>query len=75
MDYNPNSYVKDTIAAKILGCGVQSLRNRRFLGRPPVYYKQGSMVRYRVQDLIDFMNAGRIDPESRRETSDHIAGQ
>lgn len=65
--HDPNSYVSDVIAAKILGCGVQSMRNWRFQGRGPAYCKRGKMVRYRVQDLIDFMDAGRIDPEARQE--------
>lgn len=64
--YDPNSYVPDVIAAKIIGCGVQSMRNWRFQGRGPAYSKRGKMVRYRVQDLFDFMNSGRIDPEARR---------
>ena len=61
-------YVSDVEAAKILSVSPQSLRNWRFQGnRGPAYSKRGRMVRYRVQDLLDFMNAGRIDPEDRRE--------
>lgn len=63
--YDLNSYVSDVIAAKIIGCGVQSMRNWRFQRRGPAYSKRGKMVRYLVQDLLDFMNAGRIDPEAR----------
>lgn len=65
--YDPNSYVPDVIAAQIIGCGVQSMRNCRHLGRGPAYSKRGRMVRYKVQDLFDFMAAGRINPEARRE--------
>lgn len=65
--YDPNSYVPDVIAAKILGCAAQSMRNWRHLGRGPAYSKKGRMVRYRVRDLLDFMEAGHIDPEARRE--------
>jgi hypothetical protein len=66
-NYDPNSYVSDVKAAEIMGCAPQSLRNWRHLSRGPVYTKRGRMVRYRVQDLLDYMNAGRIDPETRRE--------
>jgi predicted site-specific integrase-resolvase len=58
-------FVNDVEAAKILSVSAQSLRNWRHLGRGPVYCKRGHMVRYRVQDLLDYMSAGRIDPEDR----------
>jgi len=62
-------YVNDVEAAKILSSSPQTLRNWRFLGRGPVYSKPsgGKMVRYKVQDLLDFMDAGKVDPEARRE--------
>lgn len=59
-------YVSDVVAASILDCAPQSLRNWRHLGRGPAYSRKGRMVRYLVGDLLDFMAAGRIDPESQR---------
>ena len=53
-------YVNDKDAAKILSSSPQTLRNWRHLCRG----KRGRMVRYKVQDLLDFMEAGRIDPEA-----------
>jgi hypothetical protein len=65
---NREQYVGDVVAAKIIGCSPQSLRNWRCTGaRGPAYSKKGRMIRYRVQDLLDFMAAGRVDPEARRE--------
>jgi hypothetical protein len=64
---NQECFVNDVQAAKILSASPQTLRNWRHLGRGPAYSKKGYMVRYRVQDLLDFMNSGRIDPEARRE--------
>lgn len=64
---NKEHFVNDVQAAKILSSSPQTLRNWRHLGRGPAYSKKGYMVRYRVQDLLDFMNSGRIDPEARRE--------
>jgi hypothetical protein len=58
-------YVNDVEAAKIISSSPQTLRNWRHLGRGPAYSKRGRMVRYKVQDLIDFMKSGRIDPEAR----------
>ena len=63
---NREQYVSDVVAAGIMGCSPQSTRNWRHLGRGPAYSKKGRMIRYRVQDLLDFMAAGRIDPESRQ---------
>lgn len=58
-------YVNDVEAAKILSSSPQTLRNWRHLGRGPAYSKRGRMVRYLVSDLLDFMSAGRIDPQRR----------
>jgi hypothetical protein len=58
-------YVNDVEAAKILSSSPQTLRNWRHLGRGPAYSKRGRMVRYRLADLLDFMAAGRINPEDR----------
>lgn len=59
-------FVNDVVAAGMLSASPQTLRNWRHLGRGPAYSKKGYMVRYRVQDLLDFMNSGRIDPEARQ---------
>ena len=51
-------------AAKILKNKVQTLRNWRHLRKGPPYLKYGRNVRYLVGDLLDYMKAHRIDPES-----------
>jgi len=51
----------------ILSISVQSMRNWRHVGRGPAYSKEGRMVRYLVQDLLDFIDSGRLDPEARQE--------
>jgi len=56
-------FVNDVVAAEMLSASPQTLRNWRHLGRGPAYSKRGRMVRYRVEDLLDFMSAGRVDPE------------
>ena len=58
-------YINDVEAAKLLSVSAQSLRNWRHLGRGPAYSKKSRMVRYNVQDLLDFMTSGRIDPETK----------
>jgi hypothetical protein len=62
--YDPNSYVPDVMAAVIIGSKPQTLRNWRHLRKGPPYTKRGRMIRYRVKDLLNYMAAGRVDPEA-----------
>jgi hypothetical protein len=50
-------------AAKTMGLAVQTLRNWRHLRRGPAYVKLGRSVRYRIDDLMEFIEKHRIDPE------------
>ena len=50
-------------AAKTMGVAVQTLRNWRHLRKGPAYIKLGRSVRYRIEDLLDFIEKNRIDPE------------
>jgi hypothetical protein len=65
MEQVRDRFVNDVEAAKIISSSPQTLRNWRHIGRGPVYHKLGRMIRYSVQDLLDFMAAGRVDPEQR----------
>ena len=68
-------YLNDVEAAKLLSVSPQSMRNWRFLGdRGPAYSKRGRMVRYLVQDLLDFMAEGRVVPGGRLEGQEHGQG-
>ena len=49
-------------AAIVLGCSVAALRKWRLLRKGPIYCKVGRLVRYAQADLLDFLNANRIDP-------------
>ncbi|MGD9506391.1 MAG: helix-turn-helix transcriptional regulator [Syntrophobacteraceae bacterium] len=49
----------------VLGCGVQTMRNWRHIGKGPAYVKVGRLVRYYMSDLESFMASRRIDPERR----------
>jgi hypothetical protein len=62
--YDPETYVTDTIAASLIGCKPQTLRNWRTNRTGPPYIKLGRMVRYKIKDLLDFMERGRIDPKT-----------
>jgi hypothetical protein len=51
-------------AAKIICKSVQTLRNERHLRKGCPYLKMGRSVRYRVNDLLDYLDKHRIDPEA-----------
>jgi excisionase family DNA binding protein len=52
-------------ASKILSVSVQTLRNWRHLRKGPSYMKMGRAVRYNLEDLQDYMEKKRINPEKR----------
>jgi hypothetical protein len=49
------------------GRKLQTLANERHQGRGLPYYKVGSSVRYKLADVIRFMERHRVDPDARRE--------
>jgi hypothetical protein len=59
-------YVTAAEASTIVGYKPQTLANWRFRGVGPAYTKRGTSIRYKVSDLLAFMNSGRIDPEAGR---------
>jgi hypothetical protein len=56
--------VNEHEAAKFLKKSVQTLRNDRCSRKGPAYLKLGRSVRYRVSDLLDYIERNRIDPEA-----------
>ena len=50
-------------AAQILGCSVALIRKWRLLGRGPAYCKIGRLVRYRREDIDEFLEAHRVTRE------------
>ena len=55
--------VNEYEAAKIMGKSVQTLRNERHLRKGSPYLKLGRSVRYRLDDLVDYLDRNRVDPE------------
>jgi len=51
--------------AKVLGIAVQTLRNWRHQRKGPKYIKMGRSVRYQQDDLQEYIDRKRIDPEKR----------
>ncbi len=61
---NENQIVNETKASEILGRAIQTIRNDRHLRQGAPYIKIGRSVRYRVGDLLDYLERHRIDPEA-----------
>lgn len=59
-------YLTPMEVEKLTGRKLQTLANERYRGEGIEYYKIGSSVRYKLSDVIAFMERHRIDPESRR---------
>ncbi|MFZ2448617.1 MAG: helix-turn-helix domain-containing protein [Syntrophobacteraceae bacterium] len=53
-------YVSDVEVARITGRGVQTLRNERAKGIGIPYVKVGRSVRYKVEDILSFMESRKI---------------
>jgi hypothetical protein len=53
-------YIDEQEVARISGRALSTLRNERFNRRGIPYYKVGRSVRYNLQDVIDFMEAHRV---------------
>ena len=49
--------VDERQAALITGFSVKGLQQRRWLGKPPTYLKVGRLVRYRVSDLMSYLDS------------------
>lgn len=63
MRNNLNPPVNEHEAARLIGVAVQSLRNWRHQRKGPAYLKISRSVRYRLEDLEDYINSKRVDPE------------
>lgn len=53
--------VSESLASEITGLAVKTLQQRRWLGKPPTYLKVGRLVRYRVSDLMDYLDSCTVE--------------
>ena len=63
----PEPFINEHEAAEYLGVSVKTMRRRRWVKLPPVYYKLGSSVRYRRSDLESWIR--RVEPSPRSKPS------
>lgn len=65
--------LRETEAAKFLTRSVASMRLDRKKQRGPVYFRIGRMIRYRMEDLQAFLEAGRVDHGTRGNQQVNVA--
>ena len=58
---NQVKYITEKEVSEITGRALSTLRNERFLGKGIPYIKIGKSVRYRLDDVIEFMESRRIE--------------
>ena len=56
-----NSYIDEKQVAEITGLSVHTLRRDRHMRQGMPYYKIGRVVRYSIQDIVEYMESRRID--------------
>lgn len=56
-------YIDEKEVSRITGRGLQTLRNDRCKGQGLPYRKFGRQVRYRLDEVIDVMEARRIETQ------------
>ena len=56
-------YINEKEVSRIIGRAVQTLRNDRHLGRGIAYYKNGKSVRYKIEDVLKYMETRRIETD------------
>ena len=57
-------YIDEKQVSAITGRALQTLRNDRFNGRGIPYIKLSRMVRYSLQDVVDYMEFRKIATEA-----------
>ena len=66
-------FVKETVAAEILGLSVITLRNWRCLGKGPQYLKLSDRaIRYRVNDLLAWAESHVVVPEQTKKRTRRV---
>lgn len=56
-------FLNETQVAELVGVSIQTLRNHRFLRRGLPYYKFYKRVLYSLDDVLQYLQERRVDPE------------
>ena len=57
---NQKKYITEKEVSEITSRALSTLRNERFLGKGIPYIKIGKSVRYKLDDVIEYMESRRI---------------
>jgi len=57
--------VDETSASEIIGCAPRTLANWRSQRRGPRFIRVGRLIRYRIEDLQAFLDAGAVEADRR----------
>lgn len=60
MEYNIE-YLTEKGVSQITKLALPTLRNYRSKGKGPAYSKIGKAVRYKLSDVLEFMERGRVE--------------
>ena len=61
---NKERYIPEKEVSEITGIALSTLRNHRAARRGIPYTKYGTAVRYKYSDVIEYMEARRIETEN-----------
>ena len=61
MENQNHKYLTELQVSEITAIAVQTLRNKRFFGEGIPYHKIGRSVRYKLEDVLNFMESHRIE--------------
>ena len=66
---NTSMLVGEKKAAEIIGLSARTLQQRRYMNQPPKYVRLPGTrsIRYRLSDLLNFIEKGVIDCEERSD--------
>ena len=60
-----NQYLTEADVAEMTKLSLSGLRNGRYLGKGIPYIKIGRSVRYKLEDVISFMDSRRVVTENK----------
>ncbi|MFP3983333.1 MAG: helix-turn-helix transcriptional regulator [Desulfurivibrionaceae bacterium] len=61
MEKNNSELLTEKEAAEFIRGSVKTLQARRYRHQPPVYYKVGGAIRYKIADLEGWIESGKVE--------------
>jgi len=59
---DPEGFLNERQVGELTSMSLSTLRQWRFCGKGPKYHKVGRAVRYKIQDVSDWMNERAVQP-------------